>query len=269
MSDTYYELTITLQEQFTDLVADLVANLTDDGVEIGRDRVIVRSEKDPSHIIAELQKLDPALGIHCTVEEKENIDWIQAYQDSIEPIEAGEFYVHPEWYPPMEGKINIRINPALAFGSGHHATTFTCLEAISRHVQPGQRVLDVGCGSGILALAARKRGARVELCDVDPLSVKSATENFTLNGETFEAIWEGSVHQAQGTYEIVIANIIADVLRALAPALQEALDEHGILILSGILDKKESIVTDSFQNLTLLERKQKDEWVTLTYTKGS
>ena len=268
MQDKYYELTITLREPFVELVADLVANLTDEGVEIGHDRIIVRSESDLAPLITELKKLDASIGIDCHVEEKENIDWIQQYQNSIQPIEAGQFYVHPEWYPPREEKINILINPALAFGSGHHATTFTCLEAISEHVRPDQRLLDVGCGSGILSLAARKLGAHVELCDVDPLSIESATENFKLNHEHFDAIWEGSVHQGTGTYDIVIANIIADILRALSSELKQSVKEEGILILSGILDTKESIVTDSFHDLTLLERKQKDEWVTLIYTKG-
>ncbi len=268
MQDKYYELTISVNEKFVDLIADLVSNLTSEGVEIGSDRVIVRSENAVQHIVDELDKLDPAIGISCTTEEKENRDWIQAYKDSVQPIEAGEFYVHPEWYPPMEEKINILINPALAFGSGHHATTFSCLETISKYVTLGQQVLDVGCGSGILSIAARKLGADIELCDVDPQSVQSAKENFELNKEQYDKIWEGSANQAEGKYDIVIANIIADVLRAISPELKRVTKEQGNLILSGILDKKESIVTDSFSDLTLLERRQKDEWVTLVYTKG-
>jgi len=268
MTDKYYELTIKLNSQFTDLVADLVSNLTSEGVEIGSDRVIVRSEHDVTSIIDELDKLDNSIGISCTLEEKENIDWIQSYQDSVQPIEAGRFYVHPEWYQPMDGKINILINPALAFGSGHHATTYTCLQTISQYVQPEQSLLDVGCGSGILSLAARKLGANVELCDTDPLAVDSARDNFELNHEHYEQIWEGSVNKAQKQYDIVIANIIADILRALSNELKRSTKENGILILSGILDKKESIVTDSFNDLTLIERKQRDEWVTLIYTKG-
>ncbi len=267
MQDKYYELTVTLKEPFVELVGDLITNLTGEGVELGHDRVILRSEKDPTDLVEELNKLDTSIGITCTIEAKENIDWIQAYRDSIQPIEAGRFYVHPEWYPPKEGRINILINPALAFGSGHHATTFTCLEAIGEQVRPDQRVLDVGCGSGILALAARKLGAQVELCDVDPLSVESASANFALNGETYEKIWKGSVHQAEGEYDVVIANIIADVLRALAPQLKRTLKPGGRLILSGILDTKESIVADAFEDLILLERKQKDEWVTRIYTR--
>ena len=268
MQDKYYELTIGVRKAFVDLVADYVANLTQDGVEIGSDQVIVRSESDVTPIVEALEQLGEEVGITCTVEAKENVDWIQQYQDSIQPIEAGEFYVHPEWYPPMEGKTNILVNPALAFGSGHHATTFTCLEAVSAYVQPGQHLLDVGCGSGILSLAARKRGARVDLCDVDPLAVESAAENFKLNGETYERLWEGSVNQAKGPYDVVIANIIADILRALSSELKRSTREQGVLILSGILDTKESIVTDSFRDLTLLKRKQKDEWITLIYTKG-
>ncbi len=267
MQDRYTELTINVKEPFVELLADLVANLTDDGVEIGRDRLIVRSEQDLSPLITELKKMEASIGISCTWEEKENRDWIQAYKDSIQPIEAGKFYVHPEWYPPMDGKINILINPALAFGSGHHATTFTCLEAISERVESDQRVLDVGCGSGILSIAARKLGASVELCDVDPLSVQSAKENFKLNNERYERLWEGSVNLATGKYDIVVANIIADVLRAVSSELQSALDDGGILILSGILDKKESIVTDAFSKLDMIERKVMDEWVTLVYKK--
>ena len=124
----------------------------------------------------------------------------------------------------------------------------------------------MGCGSGILALAARKLGARVELCDTDPLAVQSAAENFTLNGENFEAIWEGSAHKSGRRYQIVVANIIADVLKAIAPQLKAKMEKDSLLILSGILDKKEAIVTPAFSDLELLERKQKDEWITLIYT---
>jgi len=101
-----------------------------------------------------------------------------------------------------------------------------------------------------------------------PLSINSATENFKLNNETFETIWEGSVNQAEGGYDVVIANIIADVLRALAIELKKKVKTEGTLILSGILDKKESIVTNSFSDMILRERTQKDEWITLVYTKG-
>lgn len=271
MQDKYYELTVTLDDQFVDFIADFVANIYGDGLELGQGEIIVRSESDLTFVKDALVSLAGTLGDAIKMEykmvEKENIDWIKTYQDSIEPIEAGKFYIFPSWYEPKEDFINIKIDPALAFGSGHHATTFSCLEAISDYVVAGLSVIDVGCGSGILGLACKKLGANVELCDTDPLSVESCKENFELNEENYNKLWEGSIDKAKATYDIVIANIIADVLRFIAKDLKSACKEDGLLILSGILDKKEDLVVESFKELTLVKRTLKDEWVTLVYKK--
>jgi len=268
MNKRYHEIRFRTDAPFVDLLADLVASAGGEAVEYGDNEVILRTGEDPTELIRAVEALAAEAGIPLEIrqEEKENRDWIKAYQESVRPIEAGPFYIHPEWYEPKEGAINILINPALAFGSGHHATTHSCLEAIGKYVGKGQRLLDVGCGSGILALAARKLGAEVELCDTDPLAVQSARENFGLNGESYAAIWEGSAHQSDRRYDVVVANIIADVLKAIAPQLKGRMEKDSLLILSGILDKKEAIVTPAFSDLELLERRQKDEWVTLVYT---
>jgi ribosomal protein L11 methyltransferase len=270
MSEKYYELTMTLKEEdFVDFIADFVANISGDGLEIGRNNIIVRSENDVAFIEDAVNSLVGTLGgtidIEYKTEVKDNVDWIAKYQNSIEPIEAGKFYIYPSWYEAKEGKINIKIDPALAFGSGHHATTFSCLDAIGTYVKGNERVLDVGCGSGILGLAARKLGAKVDLCDTDPISVDSCEQNFALNDEEYEELWEGSANQAQGEYDVVIANIIADVLKFIVHDLKRATKRDGILVLSGILDKKEKAVLEVYSDLELLERKQKDEWVTLVY----
>ncbi len=271
MQNNYYELTITLNDDFVEFIADFVANIAGDGVEIGYEKIVVRSESDLTFVKDALVSLDGTLNgdIHMNyqLEEKENQDWIQKYKDSIEPIEAGKFYIFPSWYEPKEEYINIKIDPALAFGSGHHATTFSCLEAISSYVKENDSVIDVGCGSGILGLAAKKLGATVELCDTDPVSVESCKENFALNEEKYDTLWEGSIDKTDKTYDVVIANIIADVLRFIAKDLKAATREGGYLILSGILDKKEELVKESFKDLTLEKRTLKDEWVTLVYTK--
>ena len=273
MQEKYYELTITVDEQYIDFIADFVANIFGDSIEVGNNHIIIRSEKDPSYVKEAVEALTATLGntikTEYQMEEKDNIDWIKKYQDSIEPIEASKFYIYPSWYKSKEGKINIKIDPALAFGSGHHATTFSCLEAISKTVKEGDRVLDVGCGSGILGLACTKLGAKVDLCDTDPMSVKSCKENFELNEEKYDKLWEGSADRAEGKYDIVIANIIADVLKSIAADLKNATKNGGILILSGILDKKEPQVLESFEDMKLLDRKQKDEWITLIYTKDT
>jgi len=272
MQSRYYELTMTLKEEdFVEFIADFVANIAGDGLEIGRNHIIVRSEDDLSHVEEAVNSLIGTLGgsieVSYKMKQKENEDWIQKYKDSIEPIEVGKFYISPSWYETKEEYINIKIDPALAFGSGHHATTFSCLKAISSCVKNSDLVIDVGCGSGILGLACKKLGATVELCDTDPVSIGSCKENFTLNGETYDTLWEGSVNKADKTYDVVIANIIADVLRFIAKDLKVSTKNGGYLILSGILDKKEELVKESFKDFKLEERTLKDEWVTLVYKK--
>jgi len=208
MQDKYYELTIKLDEGFVEVIADYILNIYDEGVELGDGKIIVRSESDLTFVkdalVSLAGNLDNPIEMKYTLEEKENVDWIKTYQDSIQPIEAGKFYIFPSWYEPKEGLINIKIDPALAFGSGHHATTFSCLEAISTYVDADKSVIDVGCGSGILGLACKKLGATVELCDTDPLSVESCKENFELNVESYDKLWEGSIDKAEGTYDVVI-----------------------------------------------------------------
>jgi len=271
MKDSYWELTLTLDSEYVEFIADFVANIYGDGLEIGKNTIIVRGESDLTYVKEAVESLIATLGsvivVTFTLEEKKNVDWIQQYQNSIEPIEAGKFYIYPSWFNPKKDKINIKIDPALAFGSGHHATTHTCLEAIGERVDESQRILDVGCGSGILGLACTKLGATVDLCDTDPLSVKSCEENFKLNEAEYSNLWEGSANKSEGEYDIVIANIIADVLRFIASDLKSATKSGGTLILSGILDTKLALVLPSFLELKLIEQKQKDEWVTLIYYK--
>jgi len=271
MDNTYYELTITLNDDFVEFIADFVANIAGDGVEIGYEKIIVRSESDLTYVKDALVSLAGTLGsginIDYTLEEKENQDWIQKYKDSIEPIEAGKFYIFPSWYEPKEDLINIKIDPALAFGSGHHPTTFACLEAISLYVKPEDTTIDVGCGSGILGLACKKLGASIDLCDTDPISIDNTKENFLLNDTEYDDLWEGSVNKTNKTYDIVIANIIPDVLKFLAKDLKMSTKESGLLILSGILEKKEHIVVEAYKDLTLEKRIQIDEWITLVYKK--
>jgi len=271
MTKTYFELTVTLNDTFVEMIADFILNIYEEGLELGEGQIIVRSESDLTFVKEALVSLDESLptpmNMAYRLEEKENLDWIKSYQDSVQPIEVGAFYIFPSWYAPKENKINIKIDPALVFGSGHHATTFSCLEAISKYVKADISVIDVGCGSGILGLASTKMGAFVALCDTDPLSIDACKENFALNDERYNALWEGSVNNANKGYDIVIANIIADVLRFIASDLKKVCKEDGLLILSGILDKKEALVTEAFAELTLIDRIVKDEWVTLVYKK--
>ena len=180
----------------------------------------------------------------------------------MQPVEVGKFWIYPGWYEPREDKINIRIDPALAFGSGHHESTRGCLQAIQKYVQEGDEVLDVGTGSGILAIAASKLGAKVDICDTDELAIEQAQKNFSLNEATLQNSWLGSAALAKKKYDIVIANIVADVLMMISSDLKNATKKEGIIILSGIIDKYADRVYKKFA-LPLIENIQDGEWVTM------
>ncbi len=266
MTEYYFELSIKPENHY-ELFLDLLESLTEDAIEENEGVITIRSEEELENFIEPLNKFVKALDTKCDIvyEKKESIDWIKKYQDSIQAIEVGNFYVRPSWIDEKEEKINILIDPALAFGSGHHETTSSCLLAIDKFVKKDDILLDVGTGSGILAIAAAKKGAVVDVCDTDEICIDSTMSNFTLNDEKINYSWIGSVNKAEKKYDIVVANIIADVLVMIANDLKNATKEGGILILSGILDKHEKRVLNKFSDLKELKIIHKNEWVTMIF----
>jgi len=271
MEKTYNELQITPSSSVYPLFLDFIMSLSDEAIEENEGTIILRSEEDLSMLLFGVEtfakELNSALGSELPLDVKlmvkANEDWIAQYRNSVQPLHVGDFYIHPSWVEGVEGKKNIIIDPALAFGSGHHETTYGCLLLLQKYVKEGTQLLDVGCGSGILSIAARKCGAIVDLCDTDEQATQSAQENFTLNHESFNRIWTGSVQKREKEYDVVVANIIADVLIMLASDLQKAVRENGLLILSGILDKYVDKVEQKFSSMKLVEKYQKEEWFTL------
>lgn len=274
MNEIYYELTVN-PTVHRELFADFLADTLPVGFEETDEGFIIRSEDDLETMkwgieqFAEaLQKaLGQTIDVDMTLEKKRTEDWVRAYQESVTPVDVAPFYVHPTWDEPRPDRVNIMIDPALAFGTGHHPTTASCLEAVGRSVRPGDTVIDVGCGSGILAIAACKLGADVDACDTDPVSVANTLENCELNEVDLRHIWEGSAAMATGVYDVVIANIVADVLVFIASDLKKRLKPGGKLILSGILDKYEAKILDAYADMDVVERIVNEEWVTLTVTK--
>jgi ribosomal protein L11 methyltransferase len=178
-------------------------------------------------------------------------------------------------YQPAPGEIVLEIASGMAFGSGGHASTHLAMQAIEDEVVPGARVLDVGTGSGILAITAARRGASaVDSVDVDPLAVRVASENVVRNGVgDIVRTAVGSVGPGepfQGEYDLVAANILARILIALAPHLTQALRPGGILILSGIIDTRELAVREAFEALGLrfVRRDELEGWVMLMLRKN-
>jgi len=270
MQNFYYALTVR-PESHHELFRDFLSDTLPVGFEELDDAFIIRSEDELETMAWGIEQfaeaLQKALGepidVELTHEKLQSDDWVSKYQESITPIEIGRFYIYPTWNKPKEGAVNIAIDPALAFGTGHHPTTATCLKAIDKTVFADARVIDVGCGSGILGIAAAKLGAVVDACDTDPVSVANTQENTALNQITFNQIWEGSASLAKDQYDVVIANIVADVLVMIASDLKKILKEDGTLILSGILDKYEDKVLKKYSDFSQIERITQDEWVTL------
>ena len=270
MQEHYFELVVQISSHHS-LFSDFLSDTLPVGFEETDDGFIIRSEEELDTIVWGLEQfteaLQKALGVtielECTQTKQQNSDWVSSYQKSIEPIEIDKFYIHPTWDEADPELINIVIDPALAFGTGHHPTTASCLRGVSKYVKKNNRVLDVGCGSGILGIGAIKLGASVDACDTDPISVENTKVNAQLNGVNFTNIWEGSASQTDEKYDVVIANIVADVLTFIAKELKGALKENGILILSGILNKYEGKVLNYYKDLEILQRIPQDEWITL------
>jgi ribosomal protein L11 methyltransferase len=266
----YYELIIK-PESYYELYLDLINSLINEAIEELNEMIIIRSEDTlisvEFGIIEFTKELSKVFNtqIICSIKlnKKENINWIQAYKDSVEAVEVAEFYIHPSWKKPKKTKKNILINPALTFGSGHHETTSMCLESINKYIKASDDVLDVGCGSGILGIAAAKLYANVDICDTDISAVNDAVKNFKLNSVYCKNYWEGSVNKTNKLYDVVIANIVADVLIMIYKDLKKITKNNGIIILSGIMDKYKQKILNKFNNLELIDIIEKNEWITL------
>ena len=274
MPEHYYELVVKLSSHHS-LFSEFLSDTLPIGFEETDEGFIVRSEDELDTIVWGLEQfqeaLQKALGttidMECSVSKLKNDDWVENYKQSIEPLTIEPFYIHPTWCDAKEDALNIAIDPALAFGTGHHPTTASVLQAIAKYVKSGDELLDVGCGSGILGIAAMKLGAVVDGCDTDEISVENAKQNAQLNNLEFRRLWQGSVDGATQQYDVVLANIVADVLVFLASDLKKATKSQGVLILSGILDKYESKVLRMYQDCEIVEKITQDEWVSLILKK--
>jgi ribosomal protein L11 methyltransferase len=193
-------------------------------------------------------------------------DWQEAFKRNLKPVLAEPFVVLAPWHSWTGNKTRIVIEPGMAFGTGHHETTRMALETLARRIEPGMRVLDLGTGSGILAIGAAKLGAEVVGVDTDPAVVPMAIQNARLNNVPGRFL-EGSLEDVEGPFDLVVANLYAELHAFFATAYRKACGNCGTLILSGILSEREAIVQQALQasSFDLLQRRQEGEWVCLTY----
>lgn len=192
-------------------------------------------------------------------------DWVRLTQSQFAPVEiTPEFWIVPTWHePPAQAREVIRLDPGLAFGTGTHPTTRMCLRWIATHSVKDQRVLDYGCGSGILAIGAAKFGAtHIDAVDIDEAAVTSTALNAQANQVGLNA---GLPDLAQGTYNTVLANILATPLKVLAPLLCSHVQAGGNLVLAGILERQEEELIQAYApHLSLKVADREDGWILMT-----
>jgi ribosomal protein L11 methyltransferase len=193
-------------------------------------------------------------------------DWVRLTQSQFQPVHITDrFWIVPTWHePPAGAERFIRLDPGLAFGTGTHPTTRMCLRWIANHpTGHWPRVLDYGCGSGILAIAAALHGATsVDAVDIDPAAVTSTLANASANGVSLQT---GLPDQARGNYPLVLANILATPLKLLAPLLSGHLSPSGDLVLAGILERQEAELIQAYSpwvDLRVADRE--DGWILMT-----
>ncbi len=244
------------------------------------------AEQIRDEVCAELEELSAFLDIgegSVTVDETEDIDWINNWKQYFHQFTIDDVLVTPSWEEVKkkdENRLVLHIDPGTAFGTGMHDTTQLCIRQLRKYITPQTVLLDVGTGSGILAILSLMFGAEKALgTDLDPCAVEAVRQNKEANGipqESFELvigniITEKEIQDRAGyeCYDIVVANILADVLVPLTPVITHQMKKGGIYITSGIIDDKERTVTEAVKaaGLEILEITYQGEWVSVTARK--
>ncbi|MCQ2507867.1 MAG: 50S ribosomal protein L11 methyltransferase [Dorea sp.] len=273
------------EQMFIDILPDVQ---DDDGVAYLT--FFIDVEEDPTTLLynirRELEDMKAYLNVGaCTIEESqtEDVDWVNNWKQYFHQFTIDDVLVIPSWEdvkPEDEGKMIIHIDPGTAFGTGMHETTQLCIRQIKKYVTEDTEILDVGCGSGILGMLALKFGAKHSVgTDLDPCAIDATHENMEVNGLTKDQyevmignlIDEKEIQDVVGyeKYDIVVANILAEVLVPLTPAVIKALKPGGIYITSGIIDDREELIVNTVQELglELLEVHAQGEWRSVTARK--
>ena len=239
----------------------------------------ISPEENPAEAVAFLRERYTAVGIDHAVDSN-NVreeDWANNWKKYFKPLPVGEkILICPSWEQTdnPEGRAILSIDPGMAFGTGGHDTTRLVLETLEKHVTAGVDFLDVGCGSGILSIAACLLGAGRALgIDIDALAVKTAIENGLLNGLTtpkYEIRLGDLAKDVSGKFPVIAANIVADAIIMLSPAIPALLAEDGVYIVSGIIDTREQDVLTALAacGFSVVERREHGGWLCMVCKKA-
>ena len=234
--------------------------------------IYISPEESPAEAVAFLSERLNSENISHTVDTTKckNEDWENNWKDYFKPIKIGEkLLIQPDWLETEndDGRAVLRIEPGLAFGSGTHETTRLCLETLEKYISDGVEVLDLGCGSGILSVASLLLGAKRAVgVDIDKLAVKTANENAQRNGidpSKYTFINGNLTDKVSGKFDVIVANIVADVIILFTKQVASYLEDGGVFITSGIVDVREDDVLRSFEEngFEVVERHELHNWL--------
>lgn len=230
-------------------------------------RVYPENMEDANNLKAELNEKN--LG-QCLIEEKDDEDWANNWKKYYKPLEIGEkLAIVPEWEAyDNDKRIVIKINPGMAFGTGTHESTYMCLELLERYVNKDDEIFDIGCGSGILAIAALKLGAKRALAvDIDDKCIDASHENADLNNlEDKMDIKKGNLLDVvKGRADLIVSNIIAEIIVDEIKNLKNHMDKGGIFITSGIIKERRQMVIDALKEngFEIIDELEKNNWVAI------
>lgn len=237
--------------------------------------LFITEDKNPAEYTGFLNERFDAAQIECKLDITgiDETDWENEWKKYYFPVHIGDnLVIVPAWqeYDAKPNEITVKMDPGLAFGTGTHETTRLCAAALEKYLKPGASVLDVGCGSGILSIAAKKMGAGYTFgCDIDPVAVRVAKENAVENGVICEYGVSDLLKSVTGEYDIVCANIVADILVRMAPDAARCVKDGGIIIASGIIaDRCGEVETAMCENgFEVLDRQSENDWRALILKK--
>ncbi len=278
----YYEFKIKMDEFVKDAVINLLMESNSNGV-IEEDDVLIsyfddiygieRIKNIMDSIKENIRKNIPGHEIDYEYMYISERDWNETWKKRFVPLHAGErLVVIPPWARCPDGMIPVIIDPGMAFGTGHHETTMRCLTLIERYASGVESMLDIGTGTGILAIAGSKLGVRnITAIDIDPLAIIAVERNTKLNGIENIRIIHGSIDDVSGEFSMIVANLLFNTLIEIRNKIIMRLKDHGILILSGILEEQNEELMKSYKSshLELIESCHDNKWVSTVFKKIS
>ena len=234
--------------------------------------VYISPEENPNEAVSFIRERLDAEKIPYEIDSSlcKNADWENNWKKYFKPIPIGEkLLIQPIWKDKVDAgdRVVINLEPGLAFGTGSHETTRLCLEAIEKHIKPGSKMLDIGCGSGILSIASLLLGAgEATGVDIDKLAVKTALENAERNGfdESKYTLYHGNLtDKVSGKFDVVAANIVADAIIMLSEGVDAFMNDNSVYIVSGIIDMREDEVVAALDKygFRIIARHEEGGWL--------